>query len=130
MCCLLQLHLKQLSLFGMITRLPGSILHKHAVYVLVSLKSSCKSWFYQIRELCLTYNLPHPLQLLEFPSFKLSFSTLVKKKGLSYWEQKLRSQANLPSLVHFKPEFMSLKYPHPLWTTAGSSPYEIVKARV
>ena len=30
----------------------------------------------------------------------------------------------------FKPQYMSLVTPHPLWVTAGSSPYEVTKAEV
>ena len=57
------LHLRQLSLFGMICRLEGDPLHRLAVQVLLT--SVCKySWFVQIRELLLLYQLPHPLHLL------------------------------------------------------------------
>ena len=38
--------------------------------------------------------------------------------------------ALLPSLAHFKPEYMSLSSPHPLWLSAGTSPYEVIKATV
>ena len=42
---------------------------------------------------------------------------------------KLRGEASLlSSLVHFKPEYMSLTKPHPIWSTAGSNPYEVSKA--
>ena len=56
---------------------------------------------------------------------------MIKKKILDYWEKKLRSDAlNLPSLKYFHPHYYSLSSPHPLWTTAGSSPYEVKKAVV
>ena len=32
------------------------------------------------------------------------------------------------SLAYYKPENMSLRTPHPLWTTSGSNPFEINKA--
>ena len=35
-----QLHMRQLSLFGMVTRLHDSILYHHAVHVLTSAKTS------------------------------------------------------------------------------------------
>ena len=48
-----------------------------------------------------------------------------------FWEKKLCLEAtHLSSLSYFKPDFYSLSSPHPLWTTAGSSPYEIQKATV
>ena len=46
-----------------------------------------------------------------------------------YWEVKLRAEASmLPSLRFFRPEYMSLARPHPLWTTTESNPYEVAKA--
>ena len=126
-----QLHLRQFSLFGMVTRLPGNILHQHAWNSLVTSKVSHQSWFTLIRELCLCYDLPHPLTFLENPLSKASFKALVKKKITSYWEIKLRSEAAvLPSLEYFNPLFMSLTKPHPLLLTAASSPYEVIKATV
>ena len=125
------LHLRQLGLFGMISRLPHNILHKQAWNVLVTSKPSSRSWFIQIRDLCLMYGLPHPATILEHPSSKSTFKTMVKKKVISFWETKLRQEAEpLDSLTYFKPQFMSLTAPHPLWLTAGSSSYEVAKATV
>ena len=124
------LHLRQLTLFGMICRLQGDPLHHLAVQVLLT--SVCKnSWFFQIRELLLLYRLPHPLQLLQSPPSKDQFKNLTKAHILSYWEVKLRAEASLlPSLVYFHPQFMSLSATHRLWTTAGKNTYEVAKARV
>ena len=61
------IHLRQLSLFNMIIRLPQDPLHILAKKILTMSKPSCKSWFWQVREICLLFNLPHPLQLLEQP---------------------------------------------------------------
>ena len=125
------LHLKQLSLFSMICRLPEDPLNLHARYILVSAKPSTNSWFQQIRNLCLQYQLPHPIQLLDHPLKKESFKNLAKSRVLDFWERKLRQEASsLDSLSFFHPTHMSLSKPHPLWTTAGSSPYEINKACV
>jgi hypothetical protein len=56
---------------------------------------------------------------------------MVKKRVIDYWEQTLRAEASpLPSLIHFKPQFMSLKTTHPLWTTAGCSPVKVAMATV
>ena len=40
------------------------------------------------------------------------------------------SKPRFTSLSFFKPSFMSLLTPHPLWTTSSSNPYEINKAVV
>jgi hypothetical protein len=56
---------------------------------------------------------------------------MTKKYILNYWEKKLRDDAApLLSLKYFKPNYMSLTKPHPLYVTAGSSPYEVTKACV
>ena len=123
------LHLRMLSLFGMVARLPGDALNIRARNALITEKPKSKSWFCQIREICLTYSLPHPLKMLDFPPSKDDLKKLTTARVLSYWETKLRGEASLlPSLQNFKPEFMSLKTPHLIWRTAGSNPYEVSKA--
>ena len=113
----------------MITRLPQSILHAHAKNIFTMVTQSSKSWFLHIRDLCLQYNLPHPSLLLASPPTKIIFKRLVKKRIVDYWEQKVRQEAeNLSSLIYFKPTFMSLLSPQPIWVTAGSSPTKVAMA--
>ena len=120
-----------LSLFGMITRLPNNILHRVAITKLSSDPDTSTSWFIKIRHLCYKYSLPSPLVLLSSPPSKSTFKTLIRKKVLDFWQVEMRYEAKLkPSLTYFKPEFMSLQKPHPLWTTSGSNPFEINKALV
>ena len=124
------IHLRQLGLLGMISRLEGSLLHRQALSV-YSTKCASWSWFHQVRDVCLKYQLPHPLTFLTNPPTKEVFKKLVKKQVINFWELKLRGDAEpLLSLSYFKPEFMSLVKPHPLLVTAGASPYEVAKARV
>ena len=47
---------------------------------------------------------------------------------VDFWERKLRQTADLPSLVYFKPEYMSLTKTHPLWTTCSDNSFEVGKA--
>ena len=127
------LHLRQLSIFGMITRLKNSISHEVASTLLSSGAVPTKSWIFQIQEHCLQYGLPDPLHLLQSPLQKDAFKRLIKKNVLDYWEQLLRAEAADPrysSLTFFNPKFMSLSTPHPLWTTCGSSPSNIAMATV
>ena len=54
-----------------------------------------------------------------------------KQKVLDYWNTKFRAAVNsLDSLYMFKADYMSLCQPHPIWSTAGSSPFEVKKATV
>ena len=104
-----EIHRKQLSLFGMITRLTSDPLNIHARNVLTEAKSSSKSWFCQLRELCLQYGLLHPLKLLENPLNKMKFKKVIRSKIINYWENKLCGEASLlQSLEYFNPNFMSL----------------------
>ena len=122
-------HQRQLTIFGMIARLPGSLLHKLAVRMLTVSRPSSMSWFVQIRDICLKYSLPHPLSLLQNPPTKATYKHLVKSKVLDYWENELRLKATpMRSLQFFKPEFMSLSKAHTIWATSKNSPYETNKA--
>ena len=126
------LHLKQLSIFGMVCRLQDSIIHQMAKFTLISTKHSpTTSWFHQIRDLCLLYSLPPPLTLLTSPPAKSLYKNSVKSKVIDHWEKHLHAESSsLTSLVYFKPEYMSLKQPHALWKTCGSNPFEVNKAVV
>ena len=57
------LHLQKLSLFGMICRLKENVLHSIGIMMLVDTKPAARSWFQEIRNLCVQYALPHPLDL-------------------------------------------------------------------
>ena len=125
------LHLKQISLFGMICRLQDDPLHMYAQYVLLSASLHQQSWFIKLRDILLQYNLPHPLSLLRSPLSKESMKRLAKAKVIDFWESKLRLEASyLPSLSHFCPQFFSLTTPHRLWLSAGNNQYEVSKARI
>ena len=117
-----QLHIRQLTLFGMICHLPGNILHNIAVRLLMTAKQTDRNWFSQIRNLCYTYNLPHPLLLLKEPLSKPAFKSLIKTNITDYWQSKLRAHcAELKSLKYFKPQYMSLAKPHPILQHARTS---------
>lgn len=116
------LHLKQLTIFGMITRLPDNILNRIAKEMLVCSPQSDKNWFAQIRDICYQYDLPHPLLLLRQPPTQQSFKTLIKAKVTDFWQQRLREHAApLTSLRYFQPQFMTLAHPHPMWLSATDS---------
>ena len=125
------LHLNMFSLFNMIIRLADSPLALLARHCLTATPPPNKSWFKQIDNLCHTYGLPSALSFLNLPPTKSEMKQMVKKKIINFWEKKLRNDSlDLPSLQFFHPNFLSLSSPHPLWTTAGSSPYEVKKAVV
>ena len=125
------LHLRQLTLFSMICALPGNILHQVASNFFNAVTYFKGSWFQQIRDVCLMYNLPHPSTLLSADHNRKEFKISAKKNVISFWEHTLRQEALLlKSLTSFKSYFMSLTTPHPLWKTAGHSPYKIAMATI
>ena len=125
------LHIKQLSLFMMIARLPNNILNRIGRHSLTASNDQSKSWFLMVRDICLMYLLPHPLSLMESPPTKEAGKQLVRSRVIDFWQTKLRNDASaLPSLQYFKPQYMSLSHPHPLFQTCGQNSYEICKAVV
>ena len=125
------LHQRQLNLFGMVSRLENNILYQHAQNIFTSATISKGSWFHQIRNWCIKYNLPHPASIIEFPPDCLQWKKLVKSKVVSYWEVVLREEVkSLKSLCYFKPKFMSLTQSHSLFFYAGHSPINVAKASV
>jgi hypothetical protein len=127
------LHLRIFSLFGMITRLQNgnNVIASHARNMLASAKPSSKSWFLELQKISLKYLLPHPVTFLNNPPAKQTFKRLVKSSIIDYWEKKLRAQAIFlkeGSLKYFDTSYMSLSTTHPLFTTCGTSPYEVSKA--
>ena len=125
------LHARQLSLFMMICHRADDPLHRHGIFILGQCKANCKSWFFQIQDICLKYRLPHPLTLLASPPPKLQFKALVKKAITKTWQIALIEECqNLQSLKYFRPELYSLTNPHHLWTTAARNPFETAKAMV
>ena len=111
------IHLKQLSLLGMSSRLGySSILQDIGVKVLSSQNVVKKSWFIQINMVCCKYGLPEALSILRCPPTRESWKRLCRSKIVSWWELKLRNDAcKLPSLMYFKPCYMSLTTTHPIW---------------
>ena len=126
------LHMRQFTLLGMISRIGSKhILHRHGLNVLNSTTSKKQSWFFQIRSLAAQYGLPDPLNTLQSPPTRQSYKTLVRQKILDWWQKKLRAEAApMKSLHLFNANFMSLARTHPIWTSAGSSPFEVEKAKV
>ena len=83
----------------------------------------------KIRALCIQYQLQSPLEMLHNPPPKTKFKSIVKSQVIDYWEAQLRHEVSqLKSLTYFKPKYMSLVRPHPVWTTCGSNSFEVNKA--
>ena len=75
------------------------------------------------------YGLPHPTDWLSSKPTKMSVKTMAKAAVLQYWLAVLRTKAScLSSLRYLKTEYLGLTKCHPIFTTCGSSPWEVEKA--
>ena len=124
------LHLRQLSLLIMISHLEGNTLKSVLTKILIEAKPAANSWIQQVRNICLQYQLPHPLQLFSSPMKKDKFKTLCKQKVSEYWHRKLCHEADLPSLSYLQPGFLSFSSPHPIFTSLDGNPYQAKAARI
>ena len=125
------LHLRMLTLLGQICRLNAgnNILAMQARTVFSSTSPSCKSWFWQLRDICLLYNLPHPIEFLEQKLSKTVFKKLTKLSVITYYTDKFKDDASsLRSLKYFKFDKIGLGGVHPIFSTCGSNSYEVEKA--
>ena len=96
------LHVRQLTLFGMVCHQRDSVLYKILEYQITTARISNGSWVMKIRQLCIQYDLPSPMSLLLEPLPKPHYKALVKSSVLSYWLVKLRARAaSLDTLRHF-----------------------------
>ena len=57
------LHLRQLSLLNMISHLEGNNLKRLQTKILIEAKPGANSWIQQVRDICVQYQIPYPLQL-------------------------------------------------------------------
>ena len=123
------LHLRQLSLFSMVSHLHGNPLNTHGRHILNNAPQSARSWFQQVRSICDQYGLGQALELIDNPEDKKAFKTKAKAQVMKYWHEQFVIEASkLKSLKYFKPELYSLRKPHYMWCTAASNPYECSKS--
>ena len=125
------LHMRVLSNFSMICHLQNNPLHSIAKNALIRARPSSRSWFTMLREICIKYNLPHPLNLLDSPLPPIKFKTMYKLKIKEYWRIYLYEKCSaLSSLQYLLTPYLSLTQPHPIFTSLQGNPYELRAASV
>ena len=124
------LHLRILSLFSMICKLPGNILQSVGFSALTVAKPSARSWFQEVRNLCIQYNLPHPINLLQSPEQPEKFKAVCKANVMEYWHARLSRKTRELNLPFLKPEYLSLLKSHPIWTSLKSGNQYQVRAAI
>ena len=125
------LHMRVLSLFNMICHLQDNPLCSIAKNSLIRSRPSSKSWFYMLRNVCVKYDLPHPLTLLHSPLPTKKFKTIYKGKITEFWRFYLSSQCGtFDSLKYLRTDFLSLNHPHPIFSYLQGNGYELRAASI
>ena len=115
----------------MICHLPTDPLNILARQALTSSPKSAKSWFQQLRDLCLKYQLPHPIILLDSPPTKYQFKRMIKTSIMNFWQRVIGSETEgLVSLKYLRPTQYTLTQPSLLWLTSRVSSFECSKSTV
>ena len=125
-----QLHIKMFSLFGQLCRLRDgdNVLAARARSIFSAASANTRSWFWRIRQLCLQYCLPHPLDWLDSRPSKQIVKSKVKAAVMEYWLDQLRTKADtLSSLQYLRTKYLGLSKCHPIFRSCGSSPWEVEK---
>ena len=120
------LHMRVLSNFSMICHLQDNPLRSIAKNALIRARPSSRSWFTMLRKLCIKYNLPHPLTLLDSPLPPSKFKSLYKQQIKEYWRVYLSEKCSaLSSLQYLRAPYLSLTQPHPIFASLQGNPYEL-----
>ena len=128
-----KLHLDLLSLFYTIWSNPSTTIHRIVQYLLKMTDNKSLTWSAHLRNLCLKYNLPDPLKLLESNDVwpKTKWITEIKTKITIYHEKELRQQAALNSkMVYLNVQLQGLSgCPHPVLQNINNM-QEVKKLRI
>ena len=98
-----RVHMDTLSVFYNIWANPNTTAHKIVHYILRMADEKSVTWAAHLRMLCLKYDIPDPLKLLDSGDLwsKLTWSILSKTRITVYFESMLRQQAATNSKMNF-----------------------------
>ena len=126
------LHKRVLSLFGIISRNPGTPIYDLAVRQLAVKGSSSNSWFIYVSKLFIQYNLGNPINVLEYPLSKEEWKKSVKKGIEDYHFQLLKEDHECKSSLRML-IIDDVKTHHSVWenlrTDEHSCKTSTIKAR-
>ncbi|CAG2239125.1 SLC5A6 [Mytilus edulis] len=117
-----EIHLKALTLFGNITRANKTSVEWRLAERQLQLKThTSKSWFIQIKKICLKYDLPDCQNFLTYPLGKFQWKKLITRKIYTYWREKINENSEgYSSLQHIACAY-KIKTIHPILTTNTSN---------
>ncbi|CAC5419306.1 unnamed protein product [Mytilus coruscus] len=126
-----EIHLKALTLFGNITRANKTSVEWRLAERQLQLKThTSKSWFIEIKKICLKYDLPGCQNFLTYPLGKFQWKHLITRKIYTYWREKINENSEgYSSLQHIACAY-KIKTIHPILTTNTSNCRDINRSRI
>ena len=101
-----RIHIGVLTLFHSIWSNPETTIFRIVQYILMMSDSKSCTWSAHVRNLCLIYDLPDPLELLSCPAWpKSKWLEIVKTKVTIFHEKALRGQA----ITNSKMQYLNVK---------------------
>ena len=125
------LHMDVLNLFWNLWSNPQTTAFKAVEYILMMADNSSVTWAAHVRNLCLLYNLPDPLALMQETAWKKDkWKTLVNTTIMTQHESKMRKEARTNRKLGFlNIELTGLSgRPHPILSGILTS-HEVLKSR-
>ena len=118
-----EMHIKAITLYGNITRAKKSSIEWKLAERQLTIKShDSHSWFIEIKELCLKYDILNIYNYLENPLSKNQWKKMIKTKIYTYWKSRLLEEAKLYKSLKFMEKHLTFGKVHPL---AKSTTYNI-----
>ena len=109
------LHCRTLGLLHNVASNPNTTVYAMIKYILMMCEEKSTTWSNHVTELCMRYDLPPPLALLESPPSKESWKELVKTKVTIWHERNLRDMSlNNSKMCYLNVQLLGLSgQPHP-----------------
>ena len=110
-----EMHIKAITLYGNITRAEKSSVEWKLAERQLTIKShDSHSWFIEIKELCLKYDILNIYNYLENPLSKNQWKKMIKTKNYAYWKSRLLEEAKLYKSLKFMNNHLTFGKVHPL----------------
>ncbi|CAG2243464.1 unnamed protein product [Mytilus edulis] len=126
-----EIHVKAINLFGNISRANCDSIEWRIAERQLQIKShnSC-SWFIEVKELCLKYEINDLYAYLTNPLSKFQWKKLVKSKIHDYWTSKITDESKGYSTLKFMDHKYNIGSVHPLAISVNANLKDIRKIPV
>jgi len=120
-----------LTLFGNVIREYGTTEYAIAKRQLALKDENSHSWFANVRQILLKYDLPSAFDLLQNPPNKTEWKRIISEAVNQYWASKWSEEkASKPSMRYLTIPEKPLNNPHQLWSSINTNPRQVKEAMV